>query len=252
MTQPTTSPVSATAEQRRAQALQRIEASRTQLILTLAPKNPKGSRQKTAQGSGASARKPQPNAPFSESLAAHMQQEGVGKGSWHALTGAANDWLGSQPWYASVELVGSTLVHQAKPIVRRHPWICLGAAAATGAALVALRPWGWQPVQHRITPWRSQVGSMVWGQLTQAPVQMALAGALAAWLSGNNGGNGNNGNSVSPVQGAAPDAPLKPPPPPAPVQPSMPPSASTGDAPAASSPGVMPAATSEALAAGRG
>lgn len=236
MTQPITAPATTTAEQRTALALQRIDASRTKLILTLAPTGPKRAKEKAPQGSAGSAHNTQRPAPFSASLAAHMEQQGVGKGTWQALTGAATDWLGSQPWYTSVELVGSTLVHQARPIVRRHPWLCLGAAAATGAALVALRPWGWQPVQHRVAPWRSQVGSMIWGQLTQAPVQMALAGALAAWLSG---------NSTAPAQGPAPVTPSPPPTPPTPADPPTPPPTPAGNAGPVSSPGVMPAATTD-------
>lgn len=234
MTRSTQPTVALTAEQRTALALQRIEASRTQLILTLSPNGNGRSKPPSPQGAANGAGSPAPAASFSASLAERMAQEGLGKGTWQALSGAATDWLRSQSWYSSVELVGSTLVHQAKPVVHRHPWLCLGAAAAAGAALVALRPWGWQPVQHRMAPWRSQVGGLVWGQLTQAPVQMALAGALATWLSG---------ASAKPQASAAP-----PPPeadesgPPAMAESHTPPSPSASDERPASSPGVMPAA----------
>ncbi|QCB48350.1 hypothetical protein [Hydrogenophaga sp. PAMC20947] len=235
MTHSTSTPATTTAEQRTALALQRIEASRTQLILTLAPTGPRRSKQKAQPGQAGSANNASPGAPFAASLAAHMGQQGLGKGTWQALTGAATDWLNKQPWYASAELVGTTLVHEAQPFVRRHPWACLGAAAAAGAALAALRPWGWQPVQHRMAPWRSQVGSLVWGQLTQAPVQMALAGALAAWISS---------ASASPRQSKPPERPDPPPAPEADATttkpaPESPPSASAADARPASSPGVM-------------
>lgn len=233
MTQPTSPPASTTAEQRTALALQRIDASRTKLILALAPTGPRRTKETSSPGPAGHVNNTQRHAPFSASLAAHIAQKGMGNGTWQALTGAATDWLGSQPWYTSVELVGSTLVHQAKPIVRNHPWICLGTAAATGAALVALRPWGWQPVQHRMAPWGSQVGKLVWGQLTQKPVQMALAGALAAWLSG---------ASATPAPSPAPAQP-SPPPPPTPQTSSSPPvMPSTTEVHPASSPVVMPAA----------
>ncbi len=244
MTRSTQPTAALTAEQRTALALQRIEASRTQLILTLSPNGNRRSKPPSPQGTAKGAGSPAPAASFSASLADHMAQEGLGKGTWQALSGAATDWLRSQSWYSSVELVGSTLVHQAKPVVRRHPWLCLGAAAAAGAALVALRPWGWQPVQHRMAPWRSQVGSLVWGQLTQAPVQMAIAGALAAWLSGT--------TNTPPQASAAPPSASPPPPPspdtpasgspPMPKDPATNPPAVSNDR-AASSPGVMPAAT---------
>ena len=225
MTAPNTPSAALTAHQRRALALQRIEASRTQLILTLAPTGPRRSRPPQPPKAAGSGQTP----PFSTAWARRVTQDGVGQGTWQALSGAAIDWLGKQPWYASVELVGSTLAHQARPVVRRHPWVCLGAAAAAGAALVALRPWGWTPVQHRIAPWRSQVGQMVWGQLTQPPVQMALAGALAAWLS--------SSQASAPPSATPPSAPGTPPPPPTPPAPDP---LAENTAPAAASPGVMP------------
>lgn len=245
MTRPITAPAPTTAAgHRTALAMQRIDASRTKLILALAPSSPKRTKDIPAQGQAANVNSSWHQAPFSASLAAHVAQKGVGKGAWQALAGAATDWLGAQPWYTSVELVGSTLVHQAKPMVRRHPWICLGAAAAAGAALVALRPWGWQPVQHRMAPWRSQVGKLVWGQLTQTPVQMALAGALAAWLSS---------AGATPTPSPAPTQPgPPPPPPPAPAGADsagptpVPVMASAAQAQPASSPGVMPAASIKA------
>ena len=225
MTAPNTPSAALTAHQRRALALQRIEASRTQLILTLAPTGPRRSRPPQPPKAAGSGQTP----PFSTAWARRITQDGVGQGTWQALSGAAIDWLGKQPWYASVELVGSTLAHQARPVVRRHPWVCLGAAAAAGAALVALRPWGWTPVQHRIAPWRSQVGQMVWGQLTQPPVQMALAGALAAWLS--------SSQASAPPSATPPSAPGTPPPPPTPLAPDP---LAENTAPAAASPRVMP------------
>ena len=249
MTRPTSPASTLTAEQRTALALQRIDASRTQLILTLSPTGRRRPAPPTSQGTGTSAGKPPQAAAFAGSLAEHMAQDGVGKGAWQAVSGAATDWLRSQPWYSSVELVGSTLVHQARPVVTRHPWLCLGAAAATGAALVALRPWGWQPVQHRMAPWRSQIGSLIWGQLTQAPVQMALAGALAAWLSGTN---------TTPPASDTINKKARPCPPPAPEthasspettaasDPHAPAAAATSRERPASSPGVMPAAPIEA------
>jgi hypothetical protein len=246
MTQPTTSTTSTTsltAEQRTALALQRIEASRTRLILTLSPNGDRREKAQTPPGLARGAGKASTSPSFSASLAERMAQEGLGKGTWQALSGAATDWLRSQSWYSSVELVGSTLVHQARPVVHRHPWLCLGAAAAAGAALVALRPWGWQPVQHRMAPWRSQLGSLVWGQLTQAPVQMAIAGALAAWLSGaaNTPPQASN-DSPSPCPPPSPDTPHASDSPLMPEDPAPDPPSGSNDR-AASSPGVMPAAT---------
>jgi hypothetical protein len=59
--------------------------------------------------------------------------------------------------------------------------------AALGAALVAVasavRPWA----SHRMrgnssTTWGGRVGNLLWSQFSSAPMQMAVAGALTAWL----------------------------------------------------------------------
>ncbi|MFZ2828601.1 hypothetical protein, partial [Hydrogenophaga sp.] len=69
------------------------------------------------------------------------------------------------------------------PIVRRHPWAALAAGAAVGAALVSLTPWVFGAARNRWAPWRAHLGGMLWSQLGHASVQMAMAGALATWIS---------------------------------------------------------------------
>lgn len=202
------------ADQRMARALARIEASRGALIRCMAPDVPAPRRDPSRSSSASS--DPADGASLVESLVARIERNGLLQGSWRTLRALSRRWWKRQPWHRSVELVGQTLVHQAQPIIRRHPLASLALAAALGAgvaaALSAARPWAWQRVQHQAGPWKDRLGSLLWTQLTATPVQMALAGALAAWLAerANTGappaGRASPGNAASPLAKAARDA----------------------------------------------
>jgi hypothetical protein len=172
------SPSTATPGERKAAALARIDASRSRLILALSP-DVGDHDSAPAPTSGAADSEGIPTASF----AARMQRLGVGLGLFSAGKTLARRWWRRQPWHAPVELVASSVAHQINPLVRRHPWAALAAGAAVGAALVALRPWAMGAVKTRWAPWRANLGGLLWSQLGQAPVQMAMAGALAAWVS---------------------------------------------------------------------
>jgi hypothetical protein len=169
------------ADQRRRQALARIEASRSALIVCLAPNAP-------ARHSGTTSVADDRNAIpfFAEALLARIERNGLLQGSWRTVRTLVRRWWTRQSWHSSIDLVGKTLAHQASPLMRRHPLATLAVGAALGAGLVAAasaaRPWAWQHIQRHASPWRDRMGSLLWTQLTSAPVQMALAGALAAWL----------------------------------------------------------------------
>ena len=202
------------ADQRMARAVARIEASRGALIRCMAPDEP-APRRDPSRSSSASG-DPADGASLVESLVARIERNGLLQGSWRTLRALSRRWWKRQPWHRSVELVGQTLVHQAQPIIRRHPLASLALAAALGAgvaaALSAARPWAWQRVQHQAGPWKDRLGSLLWSQLTATPVQMALAGALAAWLAdrANTGaqptGPVSPGSAASPLAKAARDA----------------------------------------------
>lgn len=163
--------------QRKAAALARIEASRAQLILALSPEPSEG--ESVATGAGAPGASGFPAASF----AARMRRHGVGLGLFGAAQTLARRWWRRQPWHAPAELVASAVAQQVNPIVRRHPWAALAAGAAVGAALVSLTPWVFGAARNRWAPWRAHLGGMLWSQLGQASVQMALAGVLATWIS---------------------------------------------------------------------
>lgn len=161
----------ATAE-RKARALQRLEASRTQLIQRLYPPPNDGGQRPDHGG-----------AHLVSLLAGRLRRDGWAQGSWRTARALARRWWTRQPWHVSAELVASTLAQEARPLLRRHPWACLAASAALGAALVLARPWAVRAVRQRTQVWPQHLGGMLWQQLAQAPVQLALAGALSAWLS---------------------------------------------------------------------
>jgi hypothetical protein len=170
-----------TAEKRIQQAVNRIEASRSTLILCLAPEPPAPTKPASGQaGAGDAVRS------FADSLALRIERNGLLQGSWRSLHAVARRWWVRQPWHPSVDLVGQTLMHQARPLVQRHPVAALVVGAALGAGLMAAasaaRPWAWQQVRRQTSPWGDRIGGLLWTQVTSAPVQMALAGALAAWL----------------------------------------------------------------------
>lgn len=187
--------------QRMAAALERIEASRSQLILALSPE-PSAHDSAAGPVAGASGASAFPAA----SVAARMRRQGVGLGLLRAAQTLARRWWRRQPWHAPAELVASAVAQQVNPLVRRHPWAALAAAAAVGAVLVGLKPWVFGSARHRWAPWRDHLGGMLWSQLGQASVQMAVAGALAAWISelGQRAQKGREVDATPPPPGEAP------------------------------------------------
>jgi len=178
------------ADQRMRQAVARIEASRSALIVCLAPDPPKqrgnttdGDDESSGSSGGASNRA---QLSFVETLTARIKRNGLLQGSWRTVRTLARRWWTRQSWHNSVELVVETLAHEAQPFMRRHPLATLAVGAALGAGLVALasaaRPWAWHQIRGNGSLLSSRVGRLLWSQFTSAPVQMAVAGALAAWV----------------------------------------------------------------------
>ena len=168
----------ASLSQRKAMALQRLEASRSQLILQIYP-------QPAPRASAADAPASGPSSAVwdgMDALMTRIQRNGLVTAVWRTGRALGRRWWKRQPWHSSVELITSTLAHEAQPILRRHPWACLAAAAVTGAAVASALPWAARSLESRVRPWRDNFGGMLWHQLAQAPVQMAITGALTAWL----------------------------------------------------------------------
>lgn len=159
----------ATPAERLAAARQRVEASRSRLIHTFYPDPGEAPR-----ASAAGAQDSPPLGAWARALGADQP--------WPALRRLALRWWQRQPWHASVELVAGTLAQQARPLVRRHPWAALAASAVAGAVLVSAGPWVLRGSRRHTEPLRRQLVGSLWATLGSASVQVALAGALAAWM----------------------------------------------------------------------
>lgn len=166
------------AAERKALALARLDASRTLLIQRLYP----APSDRGAHADSDSAGVVGLVASLVNSLMVRAQRDGLPRAAWRTARALARRWWTRQPWHASVELVAGTLADEVKPVVRRHPWASLAAAAAVGGALVMARPWVAHTLRRQTRDLPHRVGRMLWQQLAQAPVQLALLGALTAWL----------------------------------------------------------------------
>lgn len=183
------------ADQKMEQAVARLDASRAALIVCLAPHPPESHSAKNGVNGNAN-----PESSFADLLATRIARNGLVQGSWRSVRTLARRWWSRQPWHSSVELIGQTLIHEARPLIRNHPLATLGVGAALGAGVVAiasaLRPRAWLHIQQQSNPWRDRMGSFLWTQLTAAPVQMALAGAIATWLADQASRNGQKKTST--------------------------------------------------------
>lgn len=106
-----------------------------------------------------------------------------GHAAWpRRIVSLALRWWHHQPWHGGAERIGATLGTELRPIVRAHPVLAVGIAAALGATIVALRPWRWQPLVHATWPVLRRARHWALLQLGSAPVQMAISAWVASWL----------------------------------------------------------------------
>lgn len=96
--------------------------------------------------------------------------------------GAVRSWWRSQPWYATTEWAGRAVMAETTPIIRRHPFWAMALGLGAGAALVAARPWRWSALNRRVRPLGGRILGWAMAQLSQVPVQMALAALLAQFV----------------------------------------------------------------------
>ena len=95
---------------------------------------------------------------------------------------ALGGWWRSQPWHSATEIAGRAVLAEVAPLVRRHPLLAVALGAAAGAALVAARPWRWQALSRQVRPLGGSLMRWTLAQLSQVPVQMALAALLAQFV----------------------------------------------------------------------
>ena len=96
--------------------------------------------------------------------------------------GAIGSWWRSQPWRSTGEWAGRALLAEVQPIVRRNPLMAVAVGASLGAAVVAVRPWRWRALNRHVRPVGGHLMRWTLAQLSQVPVQMALAALLAQWV----------------------------------------------------------------------
>lgn len=158
-------------EARAAQALLRLQASRAQLRLAMMPPpQPESS----TGGFGI----PRRWRAMWRVWTRGSPLAGVGATAMDSLRG----WWRSQPWHSTTEWAGRAAVAELAPLVRRHPLLAVVLAASAGAALLAARPWRWQAVSRQVRPLGGSLMRWTLAQLSQVPVQMALAALLAQFV----------------------------------------------------------------------
>jgi len=124
------------------------------------------------------------------------------------LDGVAR-WWQRHPWRPAGETVVAELRASALPLIRRHPWATLGAAAAAGALLVAGRGRVWPVVVVQVRPLPSRLLHWLLAELRSAPAQAALASLLLVALRGR---TGDGPADEPPPTPAAPGTAAAPPP----------------------------------------
>ena len=97
-------------------------------------------------------------------------------------TSALGSWWRSQPWHSTGEWAGRALLAEVQPLVRRHPLMAVAVGASLGAALAWARPWRWRALHRQVRPAGGQLLRWTIAQLSQVPVQMALAALLAQFV----------------------------------------------------------------------
>lgn len=95
---------------------------------------------------------------------------------------ALGAWWRSQPWHTTTEWAGRALLAEVQPVIRRHPLLAVAVGASLGAAVVSARPWRWHALSRHVRPAGGHLMRWTIAQLSQVPVQMALAALLAQFV----------------------------------------------------------------------
>lgn len=119
--------------------------------------------------------------------------------------GAVRNWWRSQPWYATTEWAGRAVMAETTPLIRRHPFLAMALGLGAGAALVAARPWRWRALNRRVRPLGGRMLGWAVAQLSQVPVQMALAALLAQFVADRARKQG-DGSGSAPMTESSPES----------------------------------------------
>jgi hypothetical protein len=160
-------------DQRRA-PLQRLMASRARLRAELIPARRSGSAAPPSMAGDLPRR--------ARALWRLLLSRGSGGAVFSSVANLLKTWWVHQPWHPTTEVLGHALAVEVSPWVRRHPVAAVVWGAGAGAAVAMARPWRWRIVNAQGRRWGLSAGRWAVHQLTQAPVQIAIAAALASWL----------------------------------------------------------------------
>lgn len=155
-------------------ALARLASTRQRLLLTMAPHQSDGA----AQAHAGSAWIPR----RWRALGRMLISRGPSAALLRGASAAVALWWRAQPWSTASGMLGRAVAHEVTPVVRRHPWLSVIVALALGAAVVSAKPWHWRAVRPYVAPLGPRLRHAAWKLFTQAPVQMAIAAVLAAWI----------------------------------------------------------------------
>ena len=178
-------------EDRLAQAVARIEHSRTQLRLALAPPAD------TTDGP--------PAWPFN---ALSRARTWLRASAWGVLLDPLVDVLGrslagwwrGQAWREAGLQVKDTFTAELSPLVRRHPIAAITLTAIAGAALAASGLWRWRTVRRTTLQLALRMRRALFSQISSPAVQSLVLGALVSYLA-----------ARKPAQPPADSAPVKQP-----------------------------------------
>ncbi len=174
-------------------ALARLASTRQRLLLRMAPHKADGAATAQAGSAGVPRRW--------RALGRMLMSRGPSAALLRAASAAVGQWWHAQPWSAATGMLGRVVQQEVTPVVRRHPWLSIVAALALGAAVVSARPWHWRAVRPYVAPLGARLRHGAWNLFTQAPVQMAVATVLAAWI-GDRQRQAASGNTVPPPTAA--------------------------------------------------
>lgn len=94
------------------------------------------------------------------------------------LVGALEQTWRVHPLRPAGDAIAEAYRSQVAPLLRRHPWAAVAAAAGLGALLMLGRRWHGPLLANTLRPLPQRLGRWLLLQLTSAPVQTALAGWL--------------------------------------------------------------------------
>lgn len=159
----------------RQHSLQRLMASRSRLRAALIPAHSQGGAAEHSGTHGSIANR-------ARALWRLVMTRSAGGSVLSTAATLLRSWWERQPWHATTALLSDAVGREVSPWVKRNPLTAVALGACAGAAVAMARPWRSELVHSQTHHMGRSAGRWMFSQLTSAPMQMALAAAVAAWL----------------------------------------------------------------------